>query len=104
MNTNDAQFATEIDANTILVDCRGMKCMLHTQAGIVRALGDRHFNGEYKNDKEAFSRILSQKDGLYVYHIESVAKKVWIVSKTKLTSIQTQPIAKQYVAANPKRK
>ncbi len=104
MNERDATFATIIDKNTIVVDCRNMRCQVHTQAGIVRAIGDRHFNGEYKNDDEAFTRILHQDDGLHVYHVDSVQSKMWVVSKKALVPEVTIPIVTEYVEANPKKK
>lgn len=94
LTENDRKFATIVDDNTIIVDFRKNKAQLPTQAGQVRAMGMRH---AYDDVDDLRIGDLRASRSIHVYHVQSIAKKVWVASYRSLQPAETQEMVRNYL-------
>lgn len=85
LTDNDHKFVLIVDEKTLVIDFRKNKASTSTQAGQARAIAVRHLF----DDAKIFDR---RGRNINVYHVESVAKKMWVVSANELNSDQTHQL------------
>ncbi len=98
MTDDDKKYATVVDKDTLFINFTTKKGQIPTLVSHARSLACRHFYDSSSGLIKDRGGIFLAGNTLNVYHVASICEKTFIVSKDRLTPLETRPIAAAYMA------